>query len=128
MFLRWFVQERQRGGTVLDECKHWGELADPEDLVDVLVHLAEHEPSPLLAGQPVQGEEATQRRRASEDHAIEVDYEVGLAFRPDVSLVMLAKVADGVRVQSQAIPELGDEDSSLVPDLNHGLEHERPVR
>ena len=96
--------------------------------MDVLVDVAEDHPAALLAGQPVQGQESTQRRRAGEDHAIQVNDKVGLSLGPDVGLVMLAQVADRIGVESQAIPELGNEDAALVPDLDHGLEHENSVR
>src|SRR4051794_6738601 len=48
----------QGGGPVLQESEHRAQLADPEDLVDVLVDVAEDHPAAILAGQPEQGEEA----------------------------------------------------------------------
>jgi hypothetical protein len=121
-------QERQRVGPVIHEREHRREFADPKNLVDILVDLAEDHPASMLTCQTMQGQEPSQRRGAREHDAVEVDDQVRLPFRPDVRLVMLAEVTNRCRVKSQAIPEFGDEDTALVPNLDHGFKHERPVR
>ena len=82
---------------------------------------------PFCRTRPIQAQEPPEGGRAREHHPIQVDHQVGLAPGPDVGFVMLAEVANRVRVQPQAVPEFGHEDAALALDLDHGLEHGGPV-
>jgi len=75
----------------------------------------------------MEGQETPERCGTGEHDTVEVDDQVGLALGPHVILIMLAKITNGSRVQAKTVPELGHKDPVLVPDLDHGLEHERPV-
>ncbi|MFO0960203.1 MAG: hypothetical protein U0800_22650 [Isosphaeraceae bacterium] len=85
---------------VLDE-------AIAEDVADPRLDVAHGQAGVVLAGGPVQFQDAAQHRRADELHPLEVQDQGGLPALAEVIIIQPLEYLHGRRVHPQAIPEFG---------------------
>ena len=118
---------QKRTCPVAGEFEQDVELARPQHFFDRRIHVAQYQAAAPLLRLAMDRHEIPERSRPSEADAREVDDHFRATAILQMGLVRGAQVLDRRRVEPEAVPELGDQDSVDVVSLERGLQHPTPA-